>query len=198
MTNVVAAQYGWHTGSNLVPSQYLCVEQTQDQIDLLNPTPRDVQLGAIIDQCSGKSAKKVIAKRRVNFVTGNINSYARVLNGPAQIEKIKTFNQLTTSIAELRRDRDEKYDAAIAEKKKRDEEKQKSTRPFWTYRGMRFTRSQIYLLFDVSAIPKLTISSIRVWSLANACEVRLKSPFSCHYCKRIYVELRFIAKFQLC
>ena len=58
MTNFVAAQYGWHTGGNLMSSEYLCVEQTQDQIDLLNPTPRDVQLGAIIDQCSGKSAKK--------------------------------------------------------------------------------------------------------------------------------------------
>ena len=46
--------------------------------------------------------------------------------------------------------------------------------PFWTYRGVHFTRSQIHLLFGVLAIPKLAILSIRVWSLANARKNRLK------------------------
>ena len=58
------------------------------------------------------------------------------------------------------------------------------SRPFWTYRGLHFTRSYIYLLFNVSVIPKRTILSIRVWSLANACENRLKSPLLCHYRKK--------------
>ena len=48
------------------------------------------------------------------------------------------------------------------------------SRPFWTYRGVRFTRSQIHLFFDVSTIPKLTILSIWVW---NACKNKLKPPF---------------------
>ena len=61
MTNFVASHFGCHKGGGLVPSQYLCIEYAQDQVDLLNPTSRDVQLGAIIDQCSGASAKKVIA-----------------------------------------------------------------------------------------------------------------------------------------
>ena len=73
-----------------------------------------------------------------------------------------------------------------------------STRPFWTYREVRFTRSQIYLLFDVSAIQKLKISSVRVWSLAKPRNNRLKSPFSCYYRKNICVRLRVITKFQLC
>ena len=73
-----------------------------------------------------------------------------------------------------------------------------NTRPFRTYRGVRFIRSQIYLLFDVSAIQKLTILSVRVWSLANARKNRLKSPFSHYYRKNIRVRLRLIAKFQLC
>ena len=91
MTNFVAFHFGWHKGDDLAPSQYLCIEYTQDQVDLLNPTPRDVQLGVIIDQCSGASAKKVIAKRRIDFVTGNINRYARISNDPAQLEKIKNL-----------------------------------------------------------------------------------------------------------
>ena len=107
----------------MVPSTYLHVEVTQDQVDLLNPTPRDVQIGAIIDQCIGKKAKKKIARRRIDFVTGNVNSYARILNGPAQIEKIKTYNQLSASIAQLQRDREANTEASRAQKKKVDLEK---------------------------------------------------------------------------
>ena len=47
----------------MVPSAYLDVEMSPDQVDLLNPTPRDVQLGAILDQCTGRKAKMVVAKR---------------------------------------------------------------------------------------------------------------------------------------
>ena len=59
---------------------------------------RDVQIGAIIDQCSGKKAQKAIAKRRVDFVAGNIDSYARILNGPAHLESICSFNKLAASV----------------------------------------------------------------------------------------------------
>ena len=68
----------------------------------------------------------MIAKRRVDFVTGNINSYARILNGPAQLEKIKTYNQLAASIAELQRDREERKKAARAKKQEQLEERMKN------------------------------------------------------------------------
>jgi hypothetical protein len=123
MTNFVASNHGWHKGTNLVPSNYLDVEITQDQIDLLNPTPRDVQVGAIVDQCAGESAKKVIAKRRIDIVSGNVNSYARVLNGAAQLDKIKTYNQLAASIAIIRKERDEKKEANKERKKQEEIEK---------------------------------------------------------------------------
>ena len=102
----------------MIPSAYLDVESTKDQIDLLNPTARDVQLGAILDQCIGQKAKKVIAKRRIDIVTGNVNSYARVLNGPTHLEKIKTYNQLASSISQLQRERDAQKLAIKAQKKK--------------------------------------------------------------------------------
>ena len=86
-------------------------------MDLLNPTPRDVQLGAIIDQCVGQKAKKRIARRRIDIVTGNVNSYARILNGPTQLEKLKTYNQLAASMAEIQKEKDEKNEASRAEKK---------------------------------------------------------------------------------
>ena len=72
-----------------MPSSYLDLEVTPDQVKLLNPTAHHVQIGAILDQCVGESSKKVIAKRRIDMVSGNVSSYARVLNGPHQLEKIR-------------------------------------------------------------------------------------------------------------
>ena len=126
--NFLACNFGWHKDGDLLPSQYLCVEYTQYQINLLNTTPRDVQLGATIDQCSGASAKKVIAKRRVDFVTGNVNSYAWVLISLAQLDKIKTYNQLSAYIVELQRERDKEKETSCVQKKKQDEEKKKSSK----------------------------------------------------------------------
>jgi hypothetical protein len=60
MTNFVAALHGWHSGAALEPLPHLQFEMSSDQFELLNPTARarDVQLGAIIDQCTGDAAKK--------------------------------------------------------------------------------------------------------------------------------------------
>ena len=82
MTNFVARNHGWHKGGYLAPSPNLHVEFISNQRELLNPTTRDVQIGANIDQFSEKKANKVIAKRRIEFVSGNVNSYVRILNGP--------------------------------------------------------------------------------------------------------------------
>ena len=105
MTNFVAMHHGWHTGGSLIPSPYLDVEVSNDQCDLLNLTPRDVQMAAIIDQCTGRKATKLIAKHRIEFIKGNVNSYARILNGPQQPEKIKTFNDLSASIPAFQKEK---------------------------------------------------------------------------------------------
>lgn len=76
----------------------------------------------IIDQCIGKKAQKRIAKRRIDFVTGNVNSYARILNGPPQLEKIKTYNQLAAKMAKYQREKDNDSEAARTHKKKADKE----------------------------------------------------------------------------
>ena len=111
------------------------MEISQDQIRLLNPTPRDVQMAAIIDQCSGRKAVKVIAKRRIEFIDGNVNSYARVLNGPDQLKQIKIFNQLSASIGTNQRqnqagkdDAKEKKNQDEAEKSEKKAEKERKAR----------------------------------------------------------------------
>ena len=123
MTNFIAMQHGWHTGGNLIPSSYLHIFISDEQIDLLNPTPRDVQMGAIIDQCSGKKATKKNAKRCIEFIEGNVNSYARILNGPQQLERIKTFTDLSASIAVLQAEKDQADQKSKEDKKVQDAEK---------------------------------------------------------------------------
>ena len=66
------------------------------------------------------SAKRNIVKRRIGFITGNVNSYARILNGPTQLDKIKSYNEVAASIALIRKERDERSEVAKA-KKKQDE-----------------------------------------------------------------------------
>ena len=42
-----------------------------------------------------------IVKRRTDVLTGNVNSYARVCNGPDLLKQMVQYNELTFSIASL-------------------------------------------------------------------------------------------------
>ena len=70
------------------------VEVSADQRKALNPTVRDIQIGAVRAQIFGDKAKTKIAKHRIDFMTRNVNSYAWILNGPAQLDSISTYNNL--------------------------------------------------------------------------------------------------------
>jgi hypothetical protein len=122
-----------------VPSDCLDIAISSDQVRLLNPTIRDVQVGSIIEQCTGQSAKKVIAKRRIDIVTGNINSYARVLNGPHQLEKIKTYNELAATMAVLKEERTKMQDEQREKKRRRTRRRQNEGR---RKRGMQLPRQR--------------------------------------------------------
>lgn len=75
--------FGTTNQGQLYPSSFLDVVFSDEQQELLNPTCRDVQMGAIIDQCIGIKATRNVARRRLDMVQGNFNSYACILNGEA-------------------------------------------------------------------------------------------------------------------
>ncbi len=106
-----------------MPSNWLDVECSKDQRKALNPAPRDVQVGAIIGQIFGDNAKTRIAKRHIDIMTGNINSYARILNGPSQLDSIKTYNDVAASLSEYNNEVKAQKASVQAEKKKVDAEK---------------------------------------------------------------------------
>ena len=107
ITNFVARQ---ESGKSriLVPSAYLNVEVTDDQVELLKPSVKDVMMGAILAEAAGKGARKLIAKRRIDMIDGNIGSYSRILNSDARMEMIRDVNALAAAVAEISK---EKLDA---------------------------------------------------------------------------------------
>ena len=65
----------------------------------------------------------MIARRRIDFISGNVNSYARILNGPVQLDKIRTYNDLTASLSEYQREKEHLNQKARVHKKKTDEDR---------------------------------------------------------------------------
>jgi hypothetical protein len=80
-------------------------------------------VGAIIGQIFGDNAKTRIAKRRIDIMMGNVNSYARILNGPSQLDSIKTYNDLAASLSEYNNEMKAQKASVQAKKKKADAEK---------------------------------------------------------------------------
>jgi hypothetical protein len=66
-----------------------------------------VLLGSILDDAVGDKAKKKIARRRADMISGNIHSYARALNNPEQLEMLKEHVDLYSIIADITADRDD-------------------------------------------------------------------------------------------
>ncbi len=123
VTNYVARLHGWHTGGNLVPSPHLQVDIKANQIELLHPMSRGIQMAAIIDQCMGNKATKKVAKNCIGMIEGNVNTYTRILNGPQQLEHIKAYNNLASSITVLQKENDELEAQGKEEKKRSNAEK---------------------------------------------------------------------------
>ena len=108
--------------SILEPSAALNVEISSLQKKFLNPTMQDMQLSDIIEQSQGERAKKKEAKRKQDFISGNINSFSRIMNDKASMELINDYNGLAASLAMMNTEKDEKKTKAAAEKKKTAEE----------------------------------------------------------------------------
>ena len=89
-------------------SNYLDVEMSDVQRNLLNPTPKDVLLGFITYAVKGKGSVQKIAKRKIaDSIDGNLNSYSRLLNNPKRLEAIKDHAQLVATVAEVSAEADD-------------------------------------------------------------------------------------------
>ena len=129
ITNFVAYTEASSDGQ-LLPSAYLDLVVTTDQIALLKATCKDVVMGCILRDTLGPTAKKRIAKRRIDALDGNVGSYSRLLNSSARLEQIKQVNALAAAIAEISNDKEnsrkEKKDKLAEQASKKAEKKKAS------------------------------------------------------------------------
>ena len=56
-------------------------------------------MGHILYDVKGKVAKQKIAMRRIDFIYGNTNSYAKCINGPKRLKENIELNELVASVA---------------------------------------------------------------------------------------------------
>ncbi|GFH45620.1 hypothetical protein CTEN210_02094 [Chaetoceros tenuissimus] len=119
ITNKVS-ESNWNIGKEDVqPSRFLDVAISSDQKNLLNPSYQDVLMGHIKYDMKGEGAVKKLAKRKLDFICGNVNSYSKLLNGPERLEQVVEANKLVANIAAVQ----EEQAMNKAKKKKAKQEK---------------------------------------------------------------------------
>jgi hypothetical protein len=122
-----ACESEWNNDKGRQPSDYVNVEYSKVQQLMLNPSYKHVLMGFICYDVKGEGAKQKIAKRQINLVEGNVNSYSRCLNDPGRLASIKEMNQLAASVAEVTADAEkaaaERKIAAVAKSKDREKKK---------------------------------------------------------------------------
>ena len=101
---------------DLEPSAGLDVAMSDFQKSVLNPTERDVVISDLINRAQGEGAQKKEAKRKRDFVTGNVNSYSRILNDEKNLEKFKDYTELAVGLGMLNAEKDEKSKETAAKK----------------------------------------------------------------------------------
>ena len=114
--NCVAALKKNERYVDLDPSPGLDIAMSDLQKSILNPTERDVVISGLINRAQGEGAKKKEAKRKRDFVTGNINSYSRILNDEKNLEKFQDYTELSVGLEMLNAEKDEKSKEASAKK----------------------------------------------------------------------------------
>ena len=86
--------------TDLIPSQYLDVEVSPAQRQLLNPKAIDYMMHEIAKQAHGEGAKQGMAKRKLDSL-GNIRGDCGFANDPERMKRLKSQLQLADSLAEI-------------------------------------------------------------------------------------------------
>jgi hypothetical protein len=97
ITNFVSQRHSVITRGRqfLEPMAYLNVEITDEQRYLLQPTAAEVLVGNLLEDSLGQNARKKIPSQCINFMSGNVASYSRVLNNSEALKHIEDANMLS-------------------------------------------------------------------------------------------------------
>jgi hypothetical protein len=92
--------------------------------NLLQPTAADVLAGNLLEDSLGHNAKKNIPLLRINFMSGTVASYSRVLNNSEALKHIEDANMLSACISTISESRELAKDAAKEKKSQEAKSKQ--------------------------------------------------------------------------
>ena len=87
--------------SCLLPLSHLDCAVHNEQQQMLNPTPRDMFMGHIIDHSVGEKACRRIAKRRLDYISGGVASYSRCLTNKSNMKSVQETYDVAAGIAIL-------------------------------------------------------------------------------------------------
>jgi hypothetical protein len=79
---------------------------SKEQQQLVNPTAKNVLMGFIAYDVKGSGAQQKLAKRRLDWVNGNIASYSACLNDTRRLDHMKEMNQLIGQVAQVKADQE--------------------------------------------------------------------------------------------
>ncbi len=77
------------------------VQISQQQLEFLYTTTGDVLVGNILQDSIGQNAKKKIAKRRIDIITGNVYNFSRSLNSAETLDLVVDTNKLASCLASI-------------------------------------------------------------------------------------------------
>jgi hypothetical protein len=83
-----------------VPSAHLDIEYSTVQQELLNPTPQDYMMHAIMAQAHGAGAQQQLAKRKLDAL-GNLGGACGLANDGPRLQRLHAQLELANSLAEI-------------------------------------------------------------------------------------------------
>jgi len=101
LTNHVAKTHVPDKHGKLLPSACLDVEVSSDQIRMMEPSMKDLRMSSIMAETVGPAATKKMAKRRLDMISANIASHARILNSESEIKSAKEHLELAESLSKV-------------------------------------------------------------------------------------------------
>ena len=92
------------------------MEVSEIQRSLINPTARDMIVSDIIDQAKAERSNNNEVKQKQWFMTGNINTYSRILNDNKSMEIIVDYNNMSVGLEMLNMEKEANAKESTAKK----------------------------------------------------------------------------------
>jgi hypothetical protein len=114
--------------SSILPHASYAIDISTEQRHLLNPTQRDLFLGLVLEKAVGDKATRKIAKRSLDFLNGNVASYAQHVTSDENMKQVAARMDVAEALSILRAEEEKKKQEHRKRKVSEEEEREKNKR----------------------------------------------------------------------